>query len=464
MQKTVDAILEFDEGTVVGKIANLAADVVTHRVLLGNDLPGIHLDLLHAKADFLFVLLDLKDHHVHFLSLGYHFTGVGDSTGPGHLRDVNQSLDTLFQFDEGTVGKNVDNLAADFGTDRETLLDVVPGTRLGLLESQRDPLAILVDLEHLDIDLLFNGQDLVGVIDTAPGHVSNMQKAVDTTQIDEGAEISDVLDDTLAHLIQFDFGHQVRLQLVAALFEQLAAADDDVHTRLVDLDDLAFQILADELGNVAHPADGDLGSRKEHRNPDVDQQATLDLAQDFTGDHIPLVMGVDHLFPTLDAVRFALGQHDATVFLIDFLDEYVHGVSDGDFSTLEVASGNFTLGFVAHIDDDPVIGNADHLALDNLFFFKIDHRIPENFIDLVDGVTLQEIVDFVLEGIALEVKLLEQFWFGHGKRPLQWVTDCRRADPTIGSLHSHRHSWFFGKRLLPATIADSAALPEMEEL
>ena len=168
MQESVDPILKFDEGTIVGEVTNLTADVVSDRVLLGHDFPRIHLDLLHAEADLLLFLLDLEYHHVDFLARIDHLLGVRNSTGPGHLGNVYQSLDAFFQFDERTVGENVDHLAADLCTDREAFLDVVPGTGLGLLQAERDSFPLLVDFEHLHIDLLLDGEDLVGVIDPAP--------------------------------------------------------------------------------------------------------------------------------------------------------------------------------------------------------------------------------------------------------------------------------------------------------
>ena len=82
-------------------------------------------------------------------------------------------------------------------------------------------------------------------------------------------------------------------------------------------------------------------------------------------------MGVDHLFPALDAVCLALREHDPSVRFIDLLDEDIDLISDLDLGTFKVASGNLTLGLVAHIHDDPVIADAHHLTDNDLVFFKI---------------------------------------------------------------------------------------------
>ncbi len=85
MEQTIDAVLQLDECAVIGEVANLSADVVTHRVFLGNDFPGIHFHLLHAQTDLLLVLLDFKDDHINFLILFDDFTRIRNSSCPRHL-------------------------------------------------------------------------------------------------------------------------------------------------------------------------------------------------------------------------------------------------------------------------------------------------------------------------------------------------------------------------------------------
>jgi hypothetical protein len=72
--------------------------------------------------------------------------------------------------------------------------DQIPRIFLQLLHAQADAVGFLVDLDDLDLDGLADRQDLGGVVDPAPGHVGDVQQAVDTAQIDEGAVFGDVLD------------------------------------------------------------------------------------------------------------------------------------------------------------------------------------------------------------------------------------------------------------------------------
>ena len=47
------------------------------------------------------------------------------------------------------------------------------------------------------------------MIDAAPAHVGDVQQAVDAAQVDERAEVGDVLDDALAELADFELLEQL---------------------------------------------------------------------------------------------------------------------------------------------------------------------------------------------------------------------------------------------------------------
>src|SRR5207237_649729 len=129
----------------------------------------------------------------------------------------------------------------------------------------------------------------VGIGDAAPTHVGDMQEAVDAAQIDEGAELGDVLDDALAHLMRLDLAQELFLHLGALILNQLAAADHDVAAGLVDLEDFAVDGATDVVGDVRRPADVHLAGRQEYVDADVDQQAALDLARHLTGNDVALL-------------------------------------------------------------------------------------------------------------------------------------------------------------------------------
>ena len=59
---------------------------------------------------------------------------------------------------------------------------------------------LVVDADDLDLDVLADLQDLGRVVDAPPGHVGDMQQAVDAAEVDERTVVGDVLDDAVDDL------------------------------------------------------------------------------------------------------------------------------------------------------------------------------------------------------------------------------------------------------------------------
>ena len=111
--------------------------------------------------------------------------------------------------------------------------------------------------------------------DAAPAHVGDVQQAVDAVEVDERAEVGDVLDRALADVAR---GHLARSSLAvlgAFLLDEFAAGQDDVLPLLVDLDDLEIVGVADELLQVLGRDDVDLRGGQKGFDADVDEQGRL---------------------------------------------------------------------------------------------------------------------------------------------------------------------------------------------
>src|SRR5262249_16810476 len=288
-----------DEGAVVGEVADGAGDDGALRVLAGDLVPRVGLDLLHAQRDFLLVPVDVQDLHLNHVADLHQLVGVVDPLRPRHLPDVDEALDARLQLDEGAVGHDVDDLALVAGARRVLLGDVLPRARRLVLERQGDLLAVLVHVEDVDFQLLVDVDHVARVGNAAPAHVGDVQQAVDAAEVHEGAELGDVLDDALADLARLDFREELLLHLLALILDEFAAADDDVPPRLVDLEDPAVDGLADVVADVGRPADVHLAGRQEDVDADVHQEATLDLAGHGAADHVPFLVLLDDRFPFL---------------------------------------------------------------------------------------------------------------------------------------------------------------------
>ena len=108
--------------------------------------------------------------------------------------DVDEAFDAFFHLHERAVRNEVGDLAFDLLARRETLFDLVPRILLRLLQAEGDALLLLVDVEHDDFEFLTDLEHFARVTEAAPGHVGDVEQAVHAVEVDERAEIGEVLD------------------------------------------------------------------------------------------------------------------------------------------------------------------------------------------------------------------------------------------------------------------------------
>jgi hypothetical protein len=76
--------------------------------------------------------------------------------------------------------------------------EVPPRVFLSRLQRQRHPLAVHVDVKHLDGDLVTDLDHLGRVVDVLPTQFGDVHQAVDPAEVDERAEVDDRGDHALA--------------------------------------------------------------------------------------------------------------------------------------------------------------------------------------------------------------------------------------------------------------------------
>jgi hypothetical protein len=91
-------------------------------------------------------------------------------------------------------------------TDRVGPGEVLPRVFLGRLQRQGDALAVHVDVEDLDGDLVADLDDLARVVDVLPGQLGDVDQTVDPTEVDERTEVDDARHDTGADLALLQLG------------------------------------------------------------------------------------------------------------------------------------------------------------------------------------------------------------------------------------------------------------------
>ena len=111
MDEAFDARLKLDEGAVVGDVGDSAAQAHRDRVFGLDSLPGIGLQLLHAKRDAVRLVVDLDDLDLHLLTDVEHLGRMIDAP-PGDVGHVQQAVDAA-QIDERTIVGDVLDDAVD---------------------------------------------------------------------------------------------------------------------------------------------------------------------------------------------------------------------------------------------------------------------------------------------------------------------------------------------------------------
>ena len=105
------------------------------------------------------------------------------------LRNMSQSLEIIIELDKGAEIGGSHNDSLDNLTRFEFLFYRIPGIREYVPSTETDPLLFLVDLEDLDLDDFPFLHDLRRMFDPAEAHFRDMQKALNSTDVDKSAVI-----------------------------------------------------------------------------------------------------------------------------------------------------------------------------------------------------------------------------------------------------------------------------------
>jgi len=281
----------------------------------------------------------------------------------------------VLKLHEGAVGHEVGDLAADLLANREALVDALPGIGLELLEAEADALLVLVDLEDDHGEAVAGLDGLARMGEAGPGHVGDVKESVDAVQIEEGAEVGDVLHRAL-DLVAGAHGAEELLAAFAALgLDEFAAAEDDVLAVLVELHDLEVVGVADEGGEVLRGIDVHLGGGEEGLDANVDDEAAL-----HDGLHAALddAFGFEQLHdlgPVLALGGLLLGKDDHALVVLEALEENLDLVTDMDLvRVVEFGCGNHALGLVADVDEEFLGALLEDVPLDDASFAVVFDR------------------------------------------------------------------------------------------
>ena len=285
------------------------------------------------------------------------------------LGDVHETLDAGDDLDERAEGDHLRDASLDDVPLLVRVDDLLPGVGLCLLEPERDPLAVAVDVEHLHPHLLPDLEQLGRMVHMAPGELGDVDEAVDALEVDERPEVDDVGDRALHDVAGREPVEDRLAHLAPLLLEHRPPREHDVVAAAVELDHLAAQRLRHELVQVLHAADVDEGGRQEAAHAQVEDQPALDHLDDGALDGLAALGGALDALPGHFEARPLLREDQTPLGILLRHHERVDLVAEVDLvgrvdraADRELRDGDDALGLVADVDEDLVLVDADDLA------------------------------------------------------------------------------------------------------
>ena len=373
VDQPIDSDLHLYERTERGEVAYNTLDLRAGGELRRKGEPGILLGLLHSERDLLLLFIDPQNDTLDLVTDRQELRGMSDVPRPAHLGDVDQALDPLLELDERTVVRDGHDASPHPASDRILGRHILPWIRHELFEAQRDPLAIPVDVENLDVELLADRSDLRRVSNPTPGHVGDVEQAIHAAQVDEGSEVRNVLHHARADLSDLQLGLQ-QLTLVGSLrLEDHPPRDDDVPAPLVELQDHEVVLVADQIVDVGHTPERDLRAGKECVDPhQVDCHAAFDLPLQHTGNRTVVIVRVLDLLPHTQEVGFLFRQDHDPFGVLEAFEKHLDLVSVLDrLGVPELVQRDRTLRLEPDVENHGIVGLSEHCRLYDFPFHDV---------------------------------------------------------------------------------------------
>src|SRR5581483_6909585 len=355
--QTIDPVLDLDKSPEIGDVAHAPLDDGADRIAVGQGGPRVRLKLFQTERNAPLFGMDLEDHHLHLIA-GFHDLGrMFGPFRPGHLRNVDQSLDARLELHKSAIVGYVHHAAVSAAIGRVALSDRFPRIRLQLLETERDTLPVTIELKNLGRHLVADAKHLRGMAQTPMGNVGNVQKAVHASEVHKHAIVGKVLDDP-GDNGPFLQGLHDLLALLGKLFlECNPAADNDVATFAIQLDDADLNFFALPGFQVMDGPHISLRAWKKGLHPArIHLQAALYALYDENLDRRFLRKGLFQPVPNFQAPRALVGEPDVTVDIDGVFQHHFDHVARLDAHPAECVAKllerHQPFAFAADIDDN----------------------------------------------------------------------------------------------------------------
>ena len=236
---------------------------------------------------------------------------------------------TWLNLNECAVVSDKDDLTLNLVTNLEIRVEVIPWMWGKLLETESDTLLLLIEVKNNDLDLLVKSDNLFRVIDTAPREIGDMDKTVHTAKVNEYAVIGDILDCSLENLTLLKLTDELCSLLLLLCLKKCLVGNYHIAELLIDLNDLAVNILVDKLVIVADRLDVDLRTWKEGLDSEhVDNHTALGAGLYKSLYYLILLECLVNSVPRLEGTCLTVRKNELSFSVLCRLDIHLYLVSD----------------------------------------------------------------------------------------------------------------------------------------
>src|SRR6266508_649339 len=246
MDQPVNAVFDLNECSEVSQIPHAAMNPITDMITLANGLPWILLNLLHPQTHAACSGIDAQHLDLDRIAGTHDLAGMLNALGPAHLGHMYQPFDSWFQFYESSIIGHAGDFARNTSGGRKTLLDRLPRIGQKLFVPERYALAVAIKLKHFHLHRVAYFEKLGWILQASPGHVGDMQQAIDTSEIDKRAIISQVLDLPFNDNVFFNLAKRFVFPTGIALFKHSFARQHYIRSFSIELNYLRFDLLVSQ--------------------------------------------------------------------------------------------------------------------------------------------------------------------------------------------------------------------------
>ena len=276
---------------------------------------------------------------------------------------------------KASVVREAHDLALHTRADRVLLGHADPGILAQLLVAERHPLALRIEVEDDDVDLVADLEHLARVRDATPRHVRDVQQAIDAAEVGERTVVGDVLDHAAKDVARHEPRDRDLLLFCASCVENGLARYDHVGATAVDLDHADLDLLALHCLEVPHRTQIHLRTRQECAHADVDRKAALDAIGNDASDRLLVVEGLLDTAPDLHLLGLVARDDDVAVAVLTADEQNLYLVTGLDVDlahrVLELVERDEPFGLVADVDDDLGLADLDNPAVDDIAFGQV---------------------------------------------------------------------------------------------